>query len=92
MTKTSKFANIISTARQGEAPAAPETQANQPIAKTRGRPAGGKRSNPEYEQVTAYIRRDTYKAVKIALLERNTSNDFSQLVEELLSSWVKSRT
>lgn len=49
-----------------------------------GRPKGGRRSNSDYEQVTAYIRRETYTAIKIALLQRGKTRGFSELVEELL--------
>ena len=54
----------------------------------RGRPArGAKRNNPDYEQVTAYIKRQTYKQVKIRLIEED--KEFSELVEELLSAWLQ---
>jgi hypothetical protein len=56
----------------------------------RGRPSG-KRSDPNYVQTTAYIRGDTYKAVKIALIEEDQNKEYSELVEELLSKWLKSR-
>ena len=46
----------------------------------------GKRSNPDYEQVTAYIRRDTHRSVKRALLDKE--QDFSDLVESLLVQWL----
>jgi hypothetical protein len=54
-----------------------------------GRPATGKRSNPDFEQVTAYIRRQTYQAIKIALIQEGTTRDFSDLTEELLLTWLK---
>lgn len=60
------------------------------IAKKRGRPSG-KRSNPEYVQTTAYVRGDTYKAIKIALIEEDQGREYSELVEELLAKWLKSR-
>lgn len=56
----------------------------------RGRPSG-KRSDPNFVQTTAYIRGDTYKAVKIALIEEDQNKEYSELVEELLSKWLKSR-
>jgi hypothetical protein len=52
-----------------------------------GRPAG-KRSDPAYEQVTAYIRKRTHDAVKMALLEEGKRRQFSELVEELLANWA----
>lgn len=57
----------------------------------RGRPKG-KRSDPDYEQVTAYIRKDTHASIKIALLQEGQKREFSELVQELLEQWVKSRT
>jgi hypothetical protein len=56
----------------------------------RGRPPG-KRSHPEFEQITAYIRRDTHQAVKIGLLQ-NGRKEFSELIEDLLRHWLKSNT
>ena len=57
--------------------------------KKRGRPTG-KRSNPDYVQVTAYIPQALYTEVKIALL-REGGGEFSDLVTELLSSWMHER-
>jgi hypothetical protein len=50
----------------------------------------GKRSDNDYRQVSAYIRKDTHHQVKIALLQEE--REFSELVEELLSGWLKART
>jgi len=49
----------------------------------------GKSKDDNYEQVTAYIRKDTHKTVKIELLRRGTQN-FSELIQELLSEWISS--
>ena len=57
----------------------------------RGRPPTGKRSNPDFEQVTAYIRKNTSLATKIALLQEGNTRDFSDLVEELLTRWLRDR-
>ncbi|GAX45801.1 hypothetical protein NIES4075_68220 [Tolypothrix sp. NIES-4075] len=57
----------------------------------RGRPKG-KRSHPDYEQVTAYIKTLTYQEVKIALLREGQKREFSELMQELLDDWLKSRT
>ena len=50
----------------------------------------GKRSDPDFEQVTAYIRKETHHAVKIELL-KNGRQEFSKLVEGLLQQWLKAR-
>lgn len=58
----------------------------------------GKKSNPNYRQVTAYVRRDLYKEVSDALYDESRGNpnakrkEFSELVDELLETWLKSRT
>jgi len=61
---------------------------NDATAPRRGRP-NGKRSNAEFQQVTAYVRRDTYRRVSIKLLDRENKGEFSELIEELLNKWVK---
>ncbi len=53
--------------------------------------APGKRSDPDYEQVTAYLRKQTYRKVKMALLEEDSERQFSDLVEDLLTGWLKRR-
>ena len=50
-----------------------------------GRPKG-KRSNPDYIQVTCYIKKGTHKSVKRGLFE--IEKEFSELVEELLQKWL----
>ena len=56
----------------------------------RGRPPG-KRRHPDFEQTTAYIRKDTHHQVKLALLRELKGLQFSELVEELLCAWLKSQ-
>jgi hypothetical protein len=54
-----------------------------------GRPAG-KRTDPDYTQITAYIRKDTHHAVKLRLLQEGQGREFSELVQDLLEGWLKS--
>ncbi len=56
-----------------------------------GRPKGGKSSNPEFVQTTAYVEETVLIAVKKALLDVKDL-DFSSLVNDLLKKWTKSRT
>lgn len=49
----------------------------------------GKSANLAYTQVSAYVLGQTYTNVKIELLREGKSRDFSDLVEELLSAWLK---
>lgn len=79
MTKESKFAGMLRTRKEGEPPESEPAK--------RGRPGGkGKRLNPDYAQVTAYIRRTVHEETKINLI-RQGSREFSELVEELLTGW-----
>ena len=52
-----------------------------------GRPPG-KRSDPAYQPVTAWIRKTTYQAVRERLL-REGRGEFSVLVEDLLQGWLR---
>jgi hypothetical protein len=54
----------------------------------RGRPPG-KRSNPGYTQITAYVRTQTINDVKVKLIKRGSKKDASELIEELLSAWLR---
>ncbi len=84
-----KYRDLLKAARRQE----PSEQENRPLGgslvKRLGRPPG-KRSDPGFEQVTSYIRKETHQAVKIELL-KNGRQEFSALVEGLLQQWLKVR-
>lgn len=63
---------------------------SQAAGKPRGRPRG-KRSHPDFEQITAYIGKQTYRDTKIALLQEGENRQFSELVEHLLREWLENR-
>ena len=52
-----------------------------------GRPPG-KRSDPDFQPVTAWVRRRTYQSVRERLLKEGR-REFSLLVEELLRDWLR---
>lgn len=90
----SKFAAVLAAKRQTHDYQEPDgialsesTSAGD--ARKRGRP-NAKRSDPMFVQTTAYIRKETLRDTKRALLELENDNkrDFSELVEELLSTWL----
>ena len=90
----SKFQGLMEAAR-GTEPVRAKAKSGKNIPATvqpkrRGRPPG-RRSDPDYEQITAYIRRDTHQAVKVALLQDGKGQAFSELVEQLLAKWLKAR-
>lgn len=58
------------------------------VTQRRGRP-NGKRSNSDFQQVTAYIRRDTYRRVSVKLIDQEIKGEFSELIEELLQQWLE---
>jgi len=53
--------------------------------------AKGKSSNPDYVQISAYVRKDTHKDARKLLLDDEQGRDLSDLMEELLQQWVNSR-
>jgi hypothetical protein len=83
-----KFGEIVKVRRQDSGVSTTQ-KSESPEIQQRGRPRA-KRSSPDYRQVTAYIRKDTYRAVKTVLLTEE--REFSELVESLLNDYLKLRT
>ncbi len=75
--------------RPAEAP--PPLPPEAPAPRKPGRPPG-KRSDPGFVQVTAYVPGDLHHAVKLALLQERQGREFSELVADLLSEWLSHRT
>ena len=50
----------------------------------------GKRTDPSYKQVGAYIKKDTYLQIQRLLLEQ-PDKDFSDLVQELLGDYLNNQ-
>ena len=95
--KVSKFQAVLSSREVSEEPQEEAINFVEKVipvsspATRMGRPKG-KRSNPDYTQVTAYIRQDTYKDIRVLLLQKGDGQEFSELVEELLSEHLKTQT
>lgn len=92
-----RFGGIIDAtrARQAEQPVeddAPKEAAPAPQAKevkaVHDKPRNGKSSNPDYRQVSAYIRRTTHTAAHKKLLDEGQQRDLSDVIEELLNQWA----
>ena len=93
--------NIFGTLTPRDVPPSPApAEAPPPVASepatpppkgTVGRPATGKRSSGEWQSLTVYIKKATHKRVKRGLLDSDNGQDFSELVEELLSKWADSQ-
>lgn len=91
--ETTEEPDTSETAPALTAPKAAPRAKPQPEAgkRPRGRPGGqGKRINPAYTQVTAYIPQDLHLQTKINLL-KSGKREFSELVEELLSNWNRTQ-
>lgn len=56
----------------------------------RGRPAG-KRSNPEFEPTTIFLRKTTKKIANRTLEDHGDRHDLSELIEDLLQGWISER-
>ena len=90
----SKFSGIMAARREPEIDSNTTAQDyavdEMPETKRRGRPTA-KRSDPLFVQTSPYIRKATLQSVKLALLQEGQGREYSELVEELLSDWLKSR-
>ncbi len=84
----SKFDGLMSargnrsSAKKGARPA--EAAATNTATTLRVR--SGKRSDPNYRQITAYVRRDVHDEVMQTIYRRM---ELSELVDELLADWLK---
>lgn len=73
-----------------EIEAAAKTTPRPTLISGKGRPAG-KRSNPEFEPTTIFLRKTTKKTANRALEDSGTRQDLSELIEELLQGWISGR-
>jgi hypothetical protein len=99
MAERRKFAALAELHRQplqAEAPlaAAESTPASPTIAmvetaKGRGRPATGKRSNPEWKLYSHFLMRKTQRAAVARLQAEDSERDLSDVLQELLEQWLK---
>jgi hypothetical protein len=88
--------NIMAAFQSDAAPPSPAPAAMPRVAKSKqgepgkgGRPAIGKRSDPEtYCQTSIWIRKETRTLVKHQLLDSNEAEDMSELVELLFQRWL----
>ena len=96
MSKSNRFAGLMK-ARQSDEAIPPDETSRAPAennyshtVSARGRPRNGKRSNPDYKQISALIRKDTHRSVVRILLDDGESRDVSDLLQELLQRWLSS--
>jgi hypothetical protein len=77
----SKFEGIFAAKGKGTKKGA--QTADSPTATS---PRKGKRNDPDYTQISAYVRKETHRAV---MQEIVTKRDLSDLIEELFTEWLK---
>lgn len=58
------------------------------VTRGRGRPATGKRSNPDYKPFTFFMQKGTHKKLKLALLQNEDARDVSELIQDLCEQWL----
>ena len=74
--------------------AAAVTDEQEPVAllrameKGRGRPATGKRSNPEWKLYSHFLKRKTQRAAVARLQAEDSDRDLSDVLQELLEEWL----
>ncbi len=59
------------------------------IRKGRGRPAVGKRSNPEWKLYSHFLKRQTQRAAVARLQAEDSDHDLSDVLQGLLEQWLK---
>lgn len=91
--KFSALADLHRQPIEEEAPAmiaaAPSPPPQMEAGKGRGRPAVGKRSNPEWKLYSHYLKKQTQRAAVARLQAEESDSDLSDVLEELLTKWLK---
>lgn len=68
-----------------------ETAAAEPGLRGRGRPATGKRSNPEWKLYSHFLKIKTQKAAVAKLHLEDSGRDLSDVLQELLEGWLQAQ-
>lgn len=69
-------------------PATSSTPPGEP-GRSRGRPATGKRSNPDWKLYSHFLKRRTQRAAVARLQAEDSDRDLSDVLQELLENWLK---
>jgi hypothetical protein len=97
MAEKRKFAALAELHRQpveagapeAAAVSAPPSAAEPQLERGRGRPATGKRSNPEWKLYSHFLKRQTQRAAVARLQAEDSERDLSDVLQELLEKWLK---
>jgi hypothetical protein len=97
MAEKRKFAALAELHRQPTEPEAPEPvvvsappAAEPKVEKGMGRPATGKRSNPDWKLYSHFLKRQTQRAATARLQAEDSERNLSDVLQELLEKWLKS--
>jgi hypothetical protein len=95
MSEKSKFSGALSKLKQRRAKQPAARQPALPIAaepvRGKGRPPG-KRSDPDYQPTTVLLRQQTKKMANRLLEDGSTGQDLSELIEQLLTEWIRQQS
>jgi hypothetical protein len=89
MSKTNRFSDLLNTARSNEESGEEiNTTESSNGLKEKAKEKTGKNSNPEYVQISAYIKKETRLKARKLLVD--SDEDLSDVIEKLLSEWIES--
>ena len=98
MAEKRKFAALAEIHRLQSEPNSPEPVAppiqQAPVfipeeGRGRGRPATGKRSNPDWKLYSHFLKKQTQRAAVARLQALDDGRDLSDILQELLEEWLK---
>ena len=96
MPEESKFSGALAKLKQrptsqSTAPRAARSVPEATSVRGKGRPPG-KRSDPDYQPTTVLLRKQTKKTASRLLEDANTGQDLSELIEQLLTEWIRQQS
>ena len=94
MSEKRKFSAALPQLKQRPAKQPAARQSVPPLAaepaRGKGRPPG-KRSDPDFQPTTVLLRHRTKKMANRLLEDGSSGQDLSELIEELLTDWIRQR-
>ena len=96
MPEESKFSGALAKLKQRPASQSTAPRSAQPAPEVapvrgKGRPPG-KRSDPDYQPTTVLLRKQTKKTASRLLEDTGTGQDLSELIEQLLTEWIRQQS
>jgi len=79
----------MSITKVGEDASPPEGTSDSAERRARGRPATGKRSNPDWKLYSHFLRKQTQRAAVAKLQGEDGGRDLSDVLQELLENWLE---